>query len=52
MDETKRQLLEWIDADRDRLITFLDCCDLPSSAEPYSIRSDSPTSVTPGEEGG
>jgi succinyl-diaminopimelate desuccinylase len=23
MDETKRQLLEWIDADRDRLITFL-----------------------------
>jgi hypothetical protein len=23
MDETKRQLLEWIDSDRDRLITFL-----------------------------
>jgi hypothetical protein len=23
MDETRRQLLAWIDADRDRLITFL-----------------------------
>jgi 2-hydroxyacyl-CoA lyase 1 len=28
----------------------LDCCDLPFSAEPYSIRSDLPTSVTPVEE--
>jgi hypothetical protein len=33
-----------------RLEDVLDCCDLPFSAEPYSIRSDLPTSVTPVEE--
>jgi hypothetical protein len=33
-----------------KLKDHLDCCDLPFSAEPYSIRSDLPTSVTPVEE--